>query len=722
MAAPTLSVAVDNTEGEPTLKDGVLETPLPDGTLIIDFSGGKNKKKTGKAEHDANLAEYLDEFELNRIAMDLLEGIDADIRSRQQWLDDRAAGLVHLAIRLENPRSPSADADTAVEGQSTVRWPGMLDAVLRFQANAAGELLPADGPAKIRNDTPNRTRTVEATNASPGPSFPGSIPTLPDSDIDAEDLERAFNHYLTIIDRPFRADTNRMLFMVGYGGSGFKKVYYDTRLKRPISRAIDATDLIVSNNECSLHDCTRITHRITMKQSVFRHMEVAEVYRVYPDFTDNEPGPPDPDAVEQATDELAGFTTSTSQRPQDYKHTLYECYCEISVPGFEDADDIPLPYRVTIDKTRECILEIRRNWREDDELRLPHIPIVKFPFVDGLSFYGLGLLNIMGNATAAVSASWRLALDSAGFASWPGFLYSDAVGRQDTMSMRVGLGAGVRINTSNQPIADHVMPLPYKDVTTGLVQVTQHIEEEARRVGGTPEMMVGEGRQDVPVGTTLAMIDQAVKVLDAVHKNLHVAQAEELELLKKLFIKHPESLVCPTSRPWQMDDVVRALNNCNLVPQSDPNTSSHSVRIMKAVALVQLAQMFPQNFDPTATALRVATMVGLGSINELMAEPAPQAGDPSKMMEIQVKLQDIAARTQDSVEKAKLENLDMQMKLLIEKLKLQDHAAERASREKIEANKQMTQRMSLAQTALVHSEAIPQVQQYNVPFPGGRII
>src|SRR5262245_24187948 len=189
---PGVTITSDGDEPAPKVKDGVLTQELPDGSLIIDFSGGKSKKATGSAAHDANLAEYVDEIDLNTIASELLDGINADIESRRLWLENRAGGLKHLALKLENPRSPSADADTAVEGQSTVRWPGLLDAVLRFQANARGELLPAGGPVKIRNAG---YRTDRERQMVPGPPD--------DTDDLAEALETDFNFYLTDIDKAY---------------------------------------------------------------------------------------------------------------------------------------------------------------------------------------------------------------------------------------------------------------------------------------------------------------------------------------------------------------------------------------------------------------------------------------------------------------------------------------------------------------------------------------
>lgn len=702
-----------------------------DGSLLIYLDGRKAPREPIESaqQHDANLAAFIDERELGRICDDLLNGIDADEQSRRDWLDRRAAGIKHLALKIENPRSPSADADTAVEGQATVRSPILLDAVMRFQANARGELLPAGGPVKIRNDSTMKTPEREAMEKLAG--VPRDAAGA-NRDIRAEMLETTFNRYLTVVDKEYYPDTNRMFFMQGFGGSGFKKVYRCPIRRRPVARVIDAADIIVSDNEVSLHDCQRVTHRIMMRQSVMKRMQLSGTYL---DVDVHVPSPPETDAVGEAERDVAGLGV-WSQRPEDYKHTVYETYCELDIAGFEHKEKgkftgLPLPYRVTIDKDSQTILEVRRNWKENDDRYIARMPIVKYPFVDGMGFYGIGLLNIMGNATAAVTTAWRLALDSAGFSSWPGFLYSDTVGRQDTMTFRVGLGAGVKVNTGGQDIRQHIMDLPYKDVTAGLVQVCTKIEEEARRVGGTPELMVGEGRQDVPVGTTLAMLDQAVKVLDSVHKGMHIAQAEEFALLRDLFREDPESLICADPNPtvkWELVELVKALDECNLAPQADPNTPSHTIRVMKAVALVQLVQMAPQKFDITKVIRRVSTMVGMGNVDELLTDQeAQQPPDPkmakvladaqSDAAEMKLKMAELIQSSQDSQQKSQLQMLEARLKLMLEYLQLQATRETNASRERIEQMNLAQERMQLAQGALIHPEATPVSQTFAQLWP-----
>ena len=713
-----ITVIIDDTDGEEPESIGIEQA---DGSLVIRLDGKKPSKSdpAGAKQHDANLAEFIDENELARICDELLNGIDADLQSRQEWIDRRASGIKHLALKIENPRSPSADADTAVEGQATIRSPIMLDAVMRFQANARGELLPAGGPVKITNWDTSKTPAHQLLLKQAG--------AHDDGDILAEILETTFNRYLTIHDREYYPDTNRMFFMQGFGGCGFKKIYRCPIRRRPVSRSVDADDVIVSDGEVSLQECGRVTHRIMMRQSVLRRMQLAGTY-VDEDILP--PTPPEPDAVERAERDVAGLGLAWSQRPEDYKHTVYECYCELDIAGYEHKEGgkitgLPLPYRVTLDKDSQTVLEVRRNWRQNDDRYIKIMPLVKYPFVEGLGFYGIGLLHIMGNATAAITTAWRLALDSAAFSSWPGFLYSETVGRQDTMTFRVGLGSGVKINTGGQPIGQNVMALPYKDVTAGLVQVTTHIEEEARRVGGTPELMVGEGRQDVPVGTTLAMLDQAVKVLDSVHKGMHIAQAEEFSLLRDLFKEDPDSLLCAApsaARAWDRADLIRALEECNLTPQADPNTPSHTIRVMKAVALVQLVSLKPDQWDLKAVIRKVSTMVGLGNVDELFA-PDQQGGQPpdpkvmKDMMEIKLKMAELQQKSQDDVMKGQLQILSEKMDVLQEYMKLQNNREERASREKIEAAKMAQEQMNLAEGALIHPLATPVAEQFVRNWP-----
>jgi hypothetical protein len=686
----TMTVMVGGDDSPVRIKDnGEVEVETPDGGITIYPNGIPKKSKESANDFDANLAEHIDEGELARISEELLTGIESDNQSRGDWLDARAKGIGLLALKIEAPRSAASDGGT-MEGISVVRSPLLLESVLRFQANAVAELLPSDGPVKVANEEPPKTRQQEMLEQMSG------VPKQPkERDVLADALERDFNRYLTTVDREYYADFRRMLFYTGFGGSGFRKVYRCPLKRRPVSRAIDAADLIVADPEVSLHDAGRVTHRILMRQSVLKRMQLAGQYR---NANLGVPVQTEENAVELKEADVMGFDVNP-QLPADYKHTIYECYCELDLNGFEHTEDgeetgLPLPYRVTLDKESRQILEIRRNWKEDDDQYRALMPIVKYPFVEGLGFYGFGLLHILGNSTAAVTAAWRLALDAGMMASFPAFLYSDVVSRQNTNVMRLVPGGGTKINTGGLPISETVMPAPYHDATAGLISMMNHVEETAGRVGGTAEISVGEGNQQAPVGTTMAMLDQATKIMAAVHKGLHAAQAEEFELLADLFKEDPDALLAGSNEVWEREELINALNDKHLIPKADPNTPSHMIRVMRAMALLQLYQLNPAAWDYKEVVKRIARMVGENEVDELFAPPQPpsQAPDPNAIM------------AQAALIQAQAKAKDTDMKPILQQMKAAQDAQKIKSSERVEA-------MKLGATLAIHPEAQGVVDQ-----------
>lgn len=738
---------------------GASQTEHDDGSLTIDLDPKPERKGGGlETDFDANLAEFIDSGELGRISNLLLEAIEADEQSRREWLETRAKGIAMLGFRIEEPKGDVGASASPVEGMSTVRDPLLAEAVIRFQSNAAAELLPAAGPVKVRNDSvvaPDGLSVAIPTPPQPGQSGHNGGPPLddgddlsepmgilqrlkrgiagfmsdasasdedesdaepdPDTNPDpilrgvttdelAEALEKDMNHYLTAVDKGYRSDTNRMLFWVGFGGSGFKKVYHDPIRRMPISRSVEASDLIVNNAEQDLADCGRITHKIKMRRSILARMKIAGVYRDIGTLT--QPNQDTPNAVDEATALAQGFNPRP-QRPEDNEYTVYECYTELNVSGYEHTDEdgektgLELPYRVTIEKDSRQILEIRRNWRQDDQNCLAKKTFVRYPFIEAMGFYCIGLLQVLGNTERALTAAIRLMLDTGMFANFPGFLYSDAAGRQATNEFRVPPGGGQKINTGGKAIQDVVMALPYKDVGNGLLALTKLIQEGGQRIGGTAELQVAEGNQEAPVGTTLAMIEQANKMLAAVHIGLHVAQSEEFQLLKELFREDPEALWRYSKRParkWEREEFLAALDDCELVPAADPNIPSHMHRIMKAMALAQMALAAPGLFDQRAVTDRVMHMMGINSDGLLLppAPPGPPPPDP-KMMEVQLKAQQAQQQGQQKLLEAAADAKSAQA---AESARLQevqtesaDRAADRISREKVALIRDHTQKI-----------------------------
>ncbi len=663
---PTSSITVETDDPDVVNDNGSngVVVRMDDGSVVVDLSPPKDDTKSKK--FDSNLALDMGTDGLRSLAETLLEGINADLQSRTEWEATRTRGIELLGLKIEEPRSDLGSSSAPLEGMSTVRDSTLLDAVLRGQSNAIGELLPADGPVKIKNIGQENTAT----------------------DQQADDLEEEFNHYLTDIATEYYPDTKRMLFWTYFGGSGWKKVYSCPIRRRPVSESIDANDLIVSNAATDLWNAGRVTHRITMRPSVMKRMQFLGVYR------DVNLGQPTADAnrVKDKQDSVEGIKP-VSIRPEDQPYTLYECYCEWDLDEYAPKQfkgkSIPLPYRVTIDKDSREILEIHRNWKEDDEACLPRKYFVRYPYVEGMGIYGIGLVHILGNATIALTAAEREMLDTGMFANFPGYVYLKQLGRQLTNEFRIPPGGGVGLDVPSGRIGDGIMPLPYKDVSGGLMALWDKLKADAQRLGGTADLPIGEGVQNTPVGTILAVIEQATKVESAVHKGLHHAQSEEFQLLKERFEEDPEAFWRhnPSNQTaWTEEKFLAALKNSQLVPVADPNTPSHMHRIAKGMVIKQLQQANPGLYNARAVDERVLAMARVDDAADLFA-PAPTGPPPPdpNMIAAQAKL--ITAQTGQAKVQADGQN---------KQAELANDAAQRQADETAETAK-------LAQAMIVHA-------------------
>lgn len=688
-------------------KPDALVIDLPDGAVSINFGGLTAGPSEESSDHDANLAQHVDSGTLGGLADDLIRLITDDLSRQEQRLADISKGIDLLGVKLEEPRSEPND-----EGISVVRHPLLLEAILRFQANARGEMLPADGPVKVANEGDSTLRLDEQANQ----------------------LEDDFNYYLTTGAPEYYPDTDRMFFSLGHGGEAYKKVYFHPLKRRPVSETIDRKDIILSDGAVSLEACARVTHRSRMRPSIVKQMQLVGAWRDVPltgAFM------PDFSRVDRKLDEISGIQPNMQIGGiEDPDREIFECYCELDLQGFEHKEDgeptgLPLPYRVTLDKDSRQVLEIRRWWEEGDESYVRKEVFVEYVFVPAFPGVNLGLLHILGNASRALTAAWRIALDNGMLANFPGGIMARSTGKQQTTNIRVGPGQVAPMDVDGVPLNQAFMPLPYRDVTGGFLNIIQNIEQTANRVGMMAEVAVGEGRQDAPVGTTIALIEQATKVINAVHKRMHTAQCKEFGLLKELFRRDPEALWRSNKNPGFQGDVMRlqeALENKDIVPKADPNTSSQTMRIQKAIAIYTLAQQNPQAFDQKAVYERIMSMIGIEDAADLFAKAAPAAGpqvDQSKMLDAQAKMMTAQAKMADTQIKAQTAQTDAQTAQLEAQLKMAqvgsanidaitrrqiaktdaiNHAQDRNAKLQLEG-------MKLQQSQIVHQDKLAQTQE-----------
>ena len=680
MEEAATGVVVEIDEGQPKAdrndRGEILRIEHEDGSVTVSLDGkGIGDEGQSEAEYAKewfrNLVDDIDEGELSRISEELMRGIGDDLQSRKDWIEDRAQGIKLLGLKIEIPGLQGASDGAPVEGMSKVRHPLLLEAVLRFQANARSELLPTDGPVKIRND---------------------ATTTTPQQDRLSEALEKDLNHYLTSVASEYYPDTDRMLLMLGFGGCSFKKVYFCPLRNRPVSESVDADDLIVNNMATDLQNAKRITHRVFMRPSTVKRLQILGAYK---DVDLSTPLEPQLDSVQREKNSQQGISEGT-MNPDDRDREIYECYCELDIQGFEhkykgSASGLEIPYRVTIDVSTKKILSVVRNYDEEDgELPTARKVFVKYTFVPGMGFYDIGLLHILGNTTNAMTAAWRELLDAGMYANFPGFLMADTGARQNTNIFRVPPGGGALVKTGGMPISQAVMPLPYKEPSAALMNLVQNMGETGARVGGTSELAVGEGKADAPVGTTLALIDQATKVMNAVHKRMHNAQAEEFQLLVRCFREHPESFWQRCKKPsieWNEQTFLQALNDCELVPQADPNTASHTQRVMKVMALKQLQAANPNMYDPVAIDTEALKTIGWSNPEQFLIPMEAQGRPHPELIEKMERLKIDKQKADADTMRAQADVQAQQEKLQLENAKTQIDAHSKVTKTNIDAEK-----------------------------------
>jgi hypothetical protein len=681
-------------------KPDALVIDLPDGSISINFGGLGLPPEEESSDHDANLALHVGAGTLGAICEELMRVVTDDMQRQEQRLSDIVKGIDLLGVKLLEPKSEPNE-----EGISVVTHPLLLESVLRFQANARGEMLPADGPVKVSNEGDSTLEMDEQANQ----------------------LESDFNYYLTSGAPEYYPDFDRMLFSLGLGGEAYRKVYWHPIKRRPVVETIDRKDIILSDGAVSLEACGRITHRSRMRPSVVRQMQLVGAWRDVP--LNSGLYMPDLNRVDRKLDEIAGIQPKYSIGGQDEQdHEIYECYCELDLEGFEHKEDgeqtgLPLPYRVTIDKESRQVLEIRRWWEEEDANYVRKEVFVEYVFVPSFPGVNFGLLHILGNPSRALTAAWRIALDNGMLANFPGGIMARSTGKQQTTNIRVGPGQVAPMDVDGVPLNQAFMPLPYRDVTAGFLGIMQNVEQTARMLGGTAETAVGEGRNDAPVGTTIAMIEQAQKILNAVHKRMHSAQQKEFALLKEIFQRDPEALWRSNKNPHFEKDVIQlqqALVNNNIVPKADPNTASQTLRIQKAIALYQMAQQNPMAFDQKAIYERVFSMIGIEDFQDLFnkSPPGPPPVDETKRMSAQAALVSAQAKVLDASVKAQAAQAESGIKMADVQAKNMEHMTKQQTAKAKAvvdtadiASKMKLEQMRLKQSEIVHRSKLSQAER-----------
>lgn len=567
-------MAIDRALGAemPSPDESALEIVIenPDSVGIFDDDGGMvidldpDAGELLGARHDSNLVEFLSEQDLQLLAGELVGAYEADRNSRADWEDSYVRGLDLLGLKFE-------DRSTPWEGACGVFHPMLSEAVIRFQAQTIQEIYPASGPVKT--------------------SIVGSIDD--EKTKQAHRVQNYLNYLITQRMTEYRTETEKLLFSLPIAGSAFRKVYYDPNMGRPCAMFVPAEDFVVSYGASDLSTCERATHVMKRSANEIRKLQVAGFY------ADIDLPPPSPDIseIQQKYDRLTG---DSDNYEYDNRHTLLEMQVNIDLIGFEDTDKgvptgIALPYIVTIDKSSRTILSIRRNWYEDDPMKMQREHYVHYQYLPGLGFYGFGLVHMIGGLSKSATSILRQLVDSGTLANLPGGLKSRGlrIKGDDTPIMP---GEFRDVDVPGGAIRDNITFLPYKEPSGVLYQLLGDIVQEGRRFASAADVKASDINGEAPVGTTLAILEREMKVLSAVQSRVHHAVSRELKILAELVRDYG-----PEAYPYEPDEepVVRQDfdDRVDIIPVSDPNAGTMAQRIMQYQAALQLASQAPQMYD-----------------------------------------------------------------------------------------------------------------------------
>ena len=461
------------------------------------------------------------------------------------------------------------DRTTPFNGACGVFDPLMAEAVIRWQAVARGELMPAAGPVKAQ------------------------IVGVPNRDLDdqASRVQEWMNLYLTELAPEYYEEFDQMLMWLPLVGSTFKKVYQDPVLGRPVARFITPKNFITSYNTTDLSTSPRFCHVTPMTKKQLRMAMLRGTYRKI-DLGDPQQDLTDQSALQAQVDKVQGVEPG-AEGTEEYN--IYEVYADLDLKGFENEDGIPLPYIVTIDEQSKKVLSIRRNWEEGDDTFQKRDYFVHYKFIPGLGFYGLGYAHILGNSAKTATSIRRQLIDAGTLNNFPGGLRVKGMRIEDN-NLGIGPTEFREIDTAGLPIQNAIMPMPYKEPSAVSLELLRETYEGARNLANTAEIAVGDGRQDAPVGTTVALMEAATRVQSATLKRAHKSLGKELKLIADLFGRYLPDAPYPFPVRGGTKAIMREDfdNNVDVIPVSDPNISSSAQRMMRAEALLRFATQAPE--------------------------------------------------------------------------------------------------------------------------------
>ena len=552
-----------------TLDDGSVEV-----TIIPDADIGDT------VPFDANLAEVLDDSVLNELSDELISAVDSDTSSRKDWADTFVRGLDVLGFNYEERNEPW-------EGACGVYSTVLAEAAIRFQAETMSETFPAAGPVKVKVLGEETKEKEEA----------------------AQRVKADMNYELTERMVEYRPEHERLLYSLGLAGSAFKKVYYDPNIGRQVAMYIPAEDVIVPYGASNVESAERVTHVMRKTKNELKKLQASGFYA---DVDLGDPQPYHTDIEERKAEE-GGYSMT-----DDDRYAVYEIHADVVIDGIDDSEDeIAKPYVITIERGTAKILGIRRNWNPDDPLMLKRQHFVHYVYVPGFGFYGLGLIHIIGGYAKAGTSLIRQLVDAGTLSNLPGGLKTRGL-RIKGDDTPIEPGEFKDVDVPSGSIRDNIMALPYKEPSQTLLSLLNQITQEGRRLGAISDMNISDMSANAPVGTTLALLERTLKPMAAVQARVHYAMKQEFKMLKAIMaeyapIEYAYEPMRGSVSAKQMDYMM-----VDVIPVSDPNSSTMAQRVVQYQAVLQMSQSAPQIYDLPQLHRQMIEVLGVKNADKLV--------------------------------------------------------------------------------------------------------
>ena len=560
-------------------------TDTDDGGAIIKM--GDDEAKRPNREWFANIADDFEDGLLETICTRLLEDIARDGKAREKREKDYEESIKRTGLGKETP----GGAD--FEGASKAVHPMLTEAVVDFQSRAIKELMPPNGPVKtyIPGDHPEADRFKKADR-----------------------IKTYMNWQFLVQMQDFRTELEQLLSQVPLGGSQYMRVVYDEQKKRPVPTYWPSDDVLIPYAASNFYTSERVTFVDHITEFEFKQRVKGKMYSDVGDIptvaaTEEPTRPAKATAAVEGKDQVAPYN-------EDGLRNVYEVNCW--------SDELEkkhgwAPYRITIDGAARKVCAVNRNWEEEDENQQPLYWVVEFPFVPWRGACSIGLGQMIGSLSGAATGALRALLDTAHMNNIPTLIrLKGANFSGQSKELRVAAVTEIEGGIAGDDIRKLIMPVPFNEPSPVLLELLGVVDGLGKGIVQTTFEKLGEQSTQMPVGTTLALIEEGMTVFSAIHLRMFQAMNMVLKIMCRINRMYFDS-------EELKDDVGVTLAYRkdfdpphDIMPVADPEIFSDVQRMAQLQVVADRAAQMPEVYNVKEVEKRILERTKIPNPDELL--------------------------------------------------------------------------------------------------------